>query len=290
MSLDFPPYFADAEASFSEAKYIIFGVPFGDSSSFRKGSHLAPDSIREASWNFESFDILTGQDLQKIKIHDYGNIELNHSKNYGWLETVKEFQKKIVKQKKFSLAIGGEHAITPPIVSAFSKDICVLSLDAHLDYREEYLGDSNNHACVTRRIADFLPAESLAVVGFRSAESEEFSHAKKDGLNMFSSFEIKKNGISLIIKKIKSIFKDCPLYLTLDIDVVDPAYAPGTSTPEPFGLTPFEVYEIICAFSSQLVGFDVVEVCPPYDHGQTSLLAAKMLRKTIALKENSTFL
>jgi len=290
LSLDFPPYFADAEASFSEAKYIIFGVPFGDSSSFRKGSHLGPDSIREASWNFESFDILTGQDLQKIKIHDYGNIDLVDSTNSNWLKIVNDFEKKIVNQKKLSFAMGGEHAITPPIVDAFSKDICVLSLDAHLDYREEYLKDSNNHACVMKRISDFLPAESLAVVGFRSAESEEFSQAKKDGLNMISSFELKKNGISSSIEKIRTTFKDRPIYLSLDIDVFDPAYAPGTSTPETFGLNPFEVYEIISAFSPQLVGFDVVEVCPPYDHGQTSLLAAKMLRKTIALIENSHIL
>ncbi len=287
MSMDFPPYFADAEASFSEAKYIIFSVPFGKSSSFRKGAHLAPEKIREASWNFESFDLLTGLNLQDMPIHDYGNLDLGGNKNNDWWDVVEGFEKRIVSAGKFPIAMGGEHAITPPLLKAFAKDVCVLSLDAHLDFRNSYLDDPKNHACVMKRISNDLPADSLAVVGFRSAEAKEFVDAKEAGLHMISAFDVKKKGISDAMSRLKSVFSNRPIYLTLDIDVFDPAYAPATSTPEPFGLNPFEVYELISSFAPQLVGFDVVEVCPPYDHGQTALLAAKIIRKTISLIEKS---
>jgi len=285
LSMDFPPYFADAESSFSEAKYVIFSVPFGKSSSFRNGAHLGPEKIREASWNFESFDLLTGLDLQDIPIHDYGSLEIDKNPDNDWWPIVEEFEKRIISVGKFPIAMGGEHAITPPLLKAFGKDVCVLSLDAHLDFRNSYLSDPKNHACVMKRISDFLPTKSLAVVGFRSAEVEEFADAKEAGLHMINAFEIKKRGISDAIVRLKEIFANRPIYLTLDIDVFDPAYAPATSTPEPFGLDVFDVYELISSFTSQLVGFDVVEVCPPFDHGQTALLAAKMIRKTITLVE-----
>ncbi len=285
--MDFPPYFADAESSFSEADYIIFSVNFGRSSSFRSGAHLAPEKIREASWNFESFDLLTGLNLQDMPIHDYGDLDIDGEKNNDWWDVVEGFEKKIISAGKFPIAMGGEHAITPPLLKAFPKDVCVLSLDAHLDFRNSYLDDPINHACVIKRISDDLPTDSLAVVGFRSAEAEEFADAQETGLHMISAFDVKKNGISDVVSQLKKVFSNRPIYLTLDIDVFDPAYAPATSTPEPFGLNPFEVYELISSFASQLVGFDVVEVCPPYDHGQTALLAAKMIRKTIALIEKS---
>ena len=119
------------------------------------------------------------------------------------------------------------------------------------------------------------------MIGVRSAEREEFHVAKKQGLFSIDAFEIKKSGIRKALDKTKDFLKNKNLYLTLDIDVIDLTYAPGTSTPEPFGLTTFDILDCIECFSSQLLGFDVVEVCPPYDKGQTALIAARFVRNII---------
>ncbi len=121
-------------------------------------------------------------------------------------------------------------------------------------------------------------------MGIRSAEKEEFEEAKNLGLFYIDAFNIKKMGIKNAIDKTKNYLKNKKLYLTVDIDVIDPAYAPGTSTPEPFGLKPIDILECIESFSSNLVGFDIVEVCPSYDNGQTALLAAKFIRLLIENK------
>jgi agmatinase len=135
---------------------------------------------------------------------------------------------------------------------------------------------------VIRRVADHIPLRNIAVLGIRSAEKEEYEQAQEQGLFFRDAFTINKVGIENSIQQTKTHLKGKHIYLTLDIDVVDPAYAPGTSTPEPFGLTPMDVLEIIEAFSPQLIGCDVVEVCPPYDHGQTAVLAAKFIQTCIS--------
>ncbi|MEM4258841.1 MAG: agmatinase [Candidatus Thermoplasmatota archaeon] len=279
--MDSSSYFADADASFSEGQCILFGVPFEKTSSFRHGADQAPHQIRKASWNFETFDLRTGVDLREIKTHDYGDLHVQHCSPQQMVEEVRSFTKAIRKEKKFPIALGGEHSITPGIVHAYPKDIAVLSLDAHIDFRREYENDMNNHACAVRRISDHIPIENIAVVGIRSAEKEEYLEASKLGLFSITAYTIQKKGVTDTIGQIKNKLKGKKIYLTLDIDVVDPAYAPGTSTPEPYGLTPLQVLEILDAFIPSLVGFDVVEVCPPYDHGQTALLAARFIRTVI---------
>jgi agmatinase len=151
-----------------------------------------------------------------------------------------------------------------------------------MDFRQKYKNDIYNHACVIRRVTDHIPLQNIAVLGIRSAEKEEYEQAQEQRLFFRDAFTINKMGIEKSIQQIKTHLKGKQIYLTLDIDVVDPAYAPGTSTPEPFGLTPMDVLEIIEAFSPQLIGCDVVEVCPPYDHGQTAVLAAKLVQTFIS--------
>lgn len=282
-TMNFPNYFADAESNFDDAEFIIFGVPYDKTSSFRRGADKAPAEIRKASWNFETYGIRTGIDLKDIRFHDYGDLEITNLKPKDMVERVRDFTSKILAKNKFPIAIGGEHSLTPGVVSAFPNDIAVLSLDAHLDFREQYENDKYNHACALRRISDHVKIKNIAVLGLRSAEKEEFQDAKQLGLFYIDVFSIQKKGMTQAINKTKDFLKNKKLYLTLDIDVIDPAYAPGTSTPEPFGLTPFEVLQCIEAFSSQLIGFDVVEVCPPYDKGETSLFVAKIIREIIGL-------
>jgi len=279
--MNFPNYFADAESNFNDAEFVIFGVPYDKTSSFRRGASQAPKEIRQAGWNFETYYLKTGVDLKDIKFHDYGDIDVKNDKPEVMIRKVREFTSKLLEKNKFPIAIGGEHSITTGIIQAFSKDIAVLSLDAHIDFRQQYENEPYNHACAIRRIADHVDINNIAVFGVRSAEKEEFDEAKKNRLFYIDSFFIRNNGIKKAIDETKKHLKNKRVYLSLDIDVIDPAYAPGTSTPEPFGITPFDVLECIESFSSQLIGFDVVEVCPPFDKGETALLAAKFVRYVV---------
>lgn len=281
--MEFPDYFADAESSFDDASFILFGVPFEKTSSFRHGADKGPSEIRQASWNFERYDLRTGINFEDILIHDYGDLDVKKLNSKELFDTVKTFTSTVLRKQKIPIAIGGDHSITPGAVSAFPKDIAVLSLDAHMDFRQEYKNDIYNHACVIRRIADHIPLENIAVLGLRSAEKEEYQQAQQQGLFFRDAFSINNTGLKTIIQQTKTLLKGKKIYLTLDIDVVDPAYAPGTSTPEPCGLTPMQVIEIIEAFSPQLIGCDLVEVCPPYDQGQTAVLAAKLIKIYLGL-------
>jgi len=281
--MEFPDYFADAESSFEAASFVLFGVPFEKTSSFRHGADKGPAEIRQASWNFERYDLRTGINFEDIPIHDYGDLDVKKLTSKELFETSKTFTSTVLAKQKIPIAIGGDHSITPGIVSAFPKDIAVLSLDAHLDFRQEYKNDIYNHACVIRRIADHIPLQNIAVLGLRSAEKEEHEAAQKQGLFFRDALTINNTGLKKIIQQTKTLLDKKKIYLTLDIDVVDPAYAPGTSTPEPFGLTPMQVIEIIEAFSPQLIGCDLVEVCPPYDQGQTAVLAAKLIKTCLGL-------
>ena len=280
--MDFPNYFADAESSFNDATFILFGVPYEKTSSFRHGAEKAPFEIRQASWNFERYDLRTGTNFEKILVHDYGDLSVQNLTSKEVFNTTKTFTSTILAKQKIPVTIGGDHSITPGIITAFPKDIAVISLDAHMDFRQIYKNDIYNHACVIRRITDHIPLQNVAILGIRSAEKEEYEQAQEQGLFFRDAFTINKIGIENSIQQTKKYLKGKHIYLTLDIDVVDPAYAPGTSTPEPLGLTPMEVIEIIDAFSSQLIGCDLVEVCPSYDHGQTAVLAAKLIQTCIS--------
>ncbi len=280
--MTFPDYFADAESGFDEADFIIFGVPFEKTSSFRHGADKAPKEIRQASWNFESFDFRTKVDLHEIRLHDYGNLDVKNFNTKEMVQIVKKFTGKLLEKNKIPIVIGGEHSITPGIVKSYPKDIAVLSLDAHMDLREQYENDINNHACVIKRIIEHIDIKNIGIIGIRSAEKEEYEYARKNDLFFIDTFTIGEKGIANAIKKTKEYLQNKKLFLTLDMDVIDPAYAPGTSTPEPFGLKLLDILDIIDAFSAQIIGFDVVEVCPGYDHGETSLLAAKLIRMIIS--------
>jgi agmatinase len=279
--MNFPDYFADAESDFDEADIIIFGVPYDKTSSFRTGASKAPKEIRQASWNYETFNLKTGNDLKDVKFHDYGNLDVKSNKPEEMVQKVKDFTSNLLAKNKFPIAIGGEHSLTAGTVQAFPNNIAVLSLDAHIDFRQQYENEKYNHACVTRRIADHIDVRNIAVIGIRSAEKEEYEAALNQNLFNITSYEIKKLGIKRSLDKTRKYLGDKNVYLSMDIDVLDLSYAPGTSTPEPYGLTPTEVIEYIESFSQKLIGFDIVEVCPPYDSGQTSLLAAKFVRHVI---------
>ncbi|PJB21092.1 MAG: agmatinase [Euryarchaeota archaeon CG_4_9_14_3_um_filter_38_12] len=266
--------FADANSSFNDAKFVIFGVPFDSTSSFRSGSRFAPNRIREASYNFETYLMEQDVDLIDIPFHDAGNLD-----EYGNVDemtgAVEDAVKKIL--PKFPILIGGEHSLTIGAVKTL-KNVSVVFIDAHLDFREEYLGIKNSHACVSRRVSEIVGIENVFSIGVRSFSREEKNDAEKLGLKYVSSFDVKEKGIE---KSIRNLNLKKKIYLSLDMDGVDPAFAPGVGNPEPFGLTPLDVVKCIKILSDRLVGFDVAEVCPPYDNGNTSLLGARIIRDLI---------
>jgi agmatinase len=272
--------FADAVENIDEARFVLFGVPFDGTSSFRSGARHAPNKIREASYNFETYMFEHDNDICNIKYYDAGNTD-----EFGNAETmVKEvygYVKNLVDKGKFPIMIGGEHSITPSAVRCF-QNIGVISLDAHLDFRNSYLNEMNSHACSTRRISEIVGIGNIVPVGVRSLSFEEKEDSARMGLKYIDSFEILEGkGIEKAIKTALKNIKNEWIYLTLDIDVIDPCYAPGVGTPEPFGLTPLDIKKAISLLKDKLVGFDLVEVSPPWDQGITSALAARLIREVI---------
>jgi agmatinase len=270
--------FADAESSFEDAFFVIVGVPFDKTTTFRSGTRFAPTTVREATQNFEKENFEHGTTFDDIPVHDAGDLYEEGSVD-EMVGSVYEEAKRIVDAKKFPLFIGGEHSITPPVVKAFGE-ISVITIDAHLDFKDEYQGLRNSHACAHRRIADHVGEGNAFAFGIRSISSdEEVSKAL-----YADAFRIHEEGARKVFDEMLSKLKRTPIYLSLDIDGIDPAYAPGTGTPEPFGLTPWDVRYAINRIADRLVGFDVVEICPPYDNGNTSVLGARMMREVMAAK------
>lgn len=271
--------FADAEHSFEDADYVVFGIPYDRTTSFRAGAREAPDAIRRASYNLETFMYEHLHDITDLKVHDMGNLE-----DYALVDEMVEAAyieaSRIVDAGKFPITMGGEHSVTIPVVKAFPQDISVISIDAHTDFRSEYMGMANSHACVMRRCADHVGKENVACLGVRSICREEWD----DGLPFhIDSYTILEKGMEWAAQRTLEALDNDRIYLTVDIDGIDPAFAPGTGTPEPFGLLPLHVKKLINIIGDRLVGFDVVEVSPPYDNGNTSVLAARLIREAVAV-------
>jgi len=269
--------FADANASLEDASFIILGIPFDRTASFRSGARFAPNAIREASYNFETFLYEHEVDLLDIPIHDMGNLE-----EFGTVDEMVSSARmeleSLVSRGRFPIVLGGEHSVTIPAVQSF-EDIGVVSIDAHLDFRDEYLGGRNSHACVTHRIADHVGIDNVVVLGVRSMSREEYESPRPEHIDAAA---IREMGIERAVKEAIDILDKDRIYLTVDIDGIDPSFAPGTGTPEPFGLSDVDVKKCIDLLAPRLVGFDVVEVCPPFDNGNTSAMAARLVREAIA--------
>ena len=272
-------FFADAESSFDDARFIYYGYPFEGTACFRKGTAKAPDEIRKNSYNFETYLMELGVDISDVRANDYGNLELTKDQEKNEL-LVTDIVAKIVSEGKFPIGFGGEHSMTPPAVMAVKEkypNLMVVILDAHLDFRTEYENNPMSHATVTRRVSEIVGIERVCTVGTRSVSAAEISEARGIGLKFIES------GWTELREYLSDVIDDLdgPVYLSLDMDAVDPAFAPGVGTPEPFGMTPYEVLQVINFFADRIVGFDCVEVCPPYDNGNTSALAARLTRHLV---------
>jgi len=279
------PTFADANAGYEDAKFVIFGVPFDGTSCFRPGSRWAPLAIKKASYNFELYHPRYDIDLCDVPFCDLGDIEVSVSVDET-LADVQSETKRIIDDGKTPIMIGGEHSLTYACVRAFG-DVSVIVLDAHLDLRDEYAGSRLGHACVSRRILETTGVENYISIGIRSGAREEYDFARQNGVRFYGAEQVQSDGIINIVRDATKHLTTGKIYLSIDMDVIDPAYAPAVGTPEPFGLTPADVRYIIQEIAPRVAGFDLVEISPDYDNGQTSLLGAKLIREFIAAKEGA---
>lgn len=278
--------YAGADAEYSESEIMIYGVQYDHTACFKAGAREAPTAIRRASYNFEEIHFEHGLDQDIPPIFDYGNVD-DFVLPEDMMSEVGFAVSPAVKDGKFLIGLGGEHSMNIPVIRAFpERSIAMISIDAHLDSRDEYLGTPYSHACVMRRAAEHLGLDNVFVLGARAIGAEELE--RDDAVPFLSSYDIFDMGIAKAVEKALDSVKADKIYLTLDIDGIDPAYAPGTGTPEPFGLLPIDIKKAINIIGDRLVGFDVNEVCPPADpSGITSILAARLVNEVVAVHAKS---
>ena len=282
--------FSGYQKSFDEAEYTILGVPFDYTSTYRTGARFAPTAIREASLNIETYSFRTGLDLEKIKIHDLGNLDVSANVD----ETLKRLElvtRELLEAKKTLIFIGGEHTITLGIVKALknTENLTIISFDAHLDLRNEYLGLKTSHTTFMRRINEQIKPQKIIEIGTRAVCQEEIEYAEKTGINYITSLEIQREGLEKTKEKLGRLLEGVEnIYLSIDLDVLDPAYAPAVQNPEPEGIDPYMLHELIAEICKKsVIAFDLVEVTPNYDEGITAIQAAKTIFETICQIERN---
>ncbi len=216
--------------------------------------------------------------MEDIHIYDAGDLHILESAS-DTLSRLESVCKEIVADGKVPLVLGGEHTISHGVARAIGKDIAVVDFDAHMDLRSDYMGDQFSHACVMRRISEFIGAHNLFEFGVRAFSREEFAYADSQGVWHMSDTEMRRLRLSQAISNLEQMLSNFQaVYLTIDMDVLDPAYAPGVGNPEGDGMDPLSVIEAVCRVcKSKVVGIDLVEVTPNYDNGSTAVQAARIL-------------
>ena len=265
----------------SEPIANIFGVPFDSTHSYKPGCRFGPDVIRDAFNNIEIFHPQLQVDLESANIKDYGNIQHTVVAT-EMLTMVEKVTTELRKENKILVTLGGEHLLTLGTYMSFPKETGYIVFDAHYDLREEYANTKLSHAAYLRRIVEKRGAENIIHVGARSFVREELEFLTKHKINSISDKEIRLGNAGRLLKDAVSRFDE--LYVSIDLDVVDPAFAPGVGNPEAVGITSRELYDMISSLENKkITGSDVVELNPSFDNGSTASLAAKMISTIIAM-------
>ena len=285
-----PYVFLGVSGDPSKVPYSIVGVPFDSTSSFRSGSRFAPLHIRLMSQSLETYSLRADGDVEDFPPHDEGDVIVSPGDISWTFRAIEGVSEELFSSGRKPVLIGGDHIISVPIttgmVKALGKDLCVILLDAHLDLRDSYLGNKFSHACVTRRLCEVLDPRSILVIGARAFSKSELNVARKLKLKYYTTLDVRRLGVRGTAKAINDFTSSFSrVYISVDFDVFDPAYAPGVQTPEPDGLSPGEVFDILFkVINSKVIGLDIVEVCPPYDVNDiTAALAAKTVLEVISL-------
>lgn len=271
--------FLKSKMDYNNARAVLVGAPMDFTVSFRPGTRMGPRKIREVSHSLEDYSIYADDSLSEKYFFDAGDVDIPFGNVKKSLDIIEQVAAKLLDDGKIPVFLGGEHLITYPIIKQIVKkytDLVVLHFDAHADLRDTFFGEKLSHATVLRRVCECLKDKHLYQFGIRSGVKEEFDFAKRHA-------HINPVCVKEPFLKILDDLKKKPVYITLDIDVIDPAFAPGTGTPEPGGCSSHEILDVVTSFKElNIVGFDLVEVSPTCDLSErTSILAAKILREVL---------
>ncbi|MDJ1109960.1 agmatinase [Macrococcus caseolyticus] len=268
--------YMSCESSFEEATTVIYGAPFDGTVSNRPGTRFAADAIRSESYGLETYSPYLNKDLENVRIMDSGDVDITIGNKVKVLEELEDTARTILNADKLPFMIGGEHLVTlGPMRAVLEKypDAMLVQLDAHTDLRDDYMGEPLSHATVVRRIHDLIGDNRIYQYGIRSGTKEEFDWS--DTHTVLEKFSIDT------LKDLPGIIGNTPVYVTIDLDCLDPSIFPGTGTPEPGGLTYRELEPAFKVFEQlNVVAADIVELSPPYDHsGVSNAVAAKVARE-----------
>lgn len=272
--------FIGCDASYADARIVLFGAPFDSTTSFRPGTRFAPHAIRSESFGLETYSPWLDRDLEDISVFDSGDIELCIGSADKALNQISERTSTILDDGKIPFMIGGEHLVTlGAFREVFKKypNVHIIHFDAHTDLRDDYLDVKLSHACVIRRCHDLTGDGRIHQFGIRSGERPEWQWARA-GHTDLHPFNF--DGLAETVKGLGNV----PVYFTIDLDVMDPSVFPGTGTPEYGGVTfmqLFEAIKIVCG-GCNIVGLDVNELCPTYDQtGASTAAACKIIRELL---------
>lgn len=281
--------FIGSQKSFEESDYVILGVPLDVTNTFRTGCRFAPSAIRQASLHLETYSFRAGIDAEDLMVHDLGDLHVT-SEVDETLNRLELVVKEILEAEKLPVLIGGEHTITLGATKGINENIAIVSFDAHLDMRSEYMGLTMSHTTFMRRIYEQVKPQKILEIGTRAVCKEELDFAKKNpNIEFLSVQQIIEDGLKKTTQKIRnSLSAFDKIYLTIDMDVLDPAFAPAVQNPEPDGLdmhTFLDLLYEVCKGS--IVAFDLVEVTPHYDAGTTANQAAKTILEILCYIEKN---
>lgn len=262
-------------SDYNSSDIIMLGMPFDGTVSYRSGSRFAPERIRLASWGLEEYSPYFDKFLQDCNFNDCGDLEFPLGNTYKSLDMIEENTEQIYQDKKRILGIGGEHLVTLPEIKAIAKQIdnlAVIQFDAHTDLRNEYLGEEMSHSAVMYHIGELIGFDNIKQIGIRSGMKEEWDIMKKHN-TLCTKYED------------LDCLKDKNIFITVDLDVLDPSVMPGTGTPESGGFTFNELlgwFKYLKDF--KIIGADVVELAPDYDaSGCSTAVATKVIRELLMI-------
>lgn len=277
--------FIGGVCEYDEAEIVLFGAPFDSTTSFRPGARFGPKAIRADSYGIETYSPYQDKDLSDLRVFDCSDLELPFGNAEKALDIIQSHTAQILGDNKIPVMLGGEHLVTLGAVRAAAArypGLCVIHFDAHADLRREYLGETLSHATVMRRVWDILGDGKIHQFGIRSGESDEFSFAREHtNMNKFDF-----SGL----ERLPALLKDNPVYLTVDLDVLDPSVFSGTGTPEPGGVSFSRLHSAMLSLKGlNFVGCDLVELAPAYDQsGASTAAACKLLRELLLTIGNGT--
>jgi agmatinase len=273
--------FIASSEDYESAQAVVYGMPMDFTVSFRPGSRFGPARIREVSVGLEEYSPYLDRSLDEVRVFDAGDLPLPFGNAARSLDMIGDYVERLLADGKFPLGLGGEHLVTWPIVRAVHAkhpDLALIHIDAHADLREHYEGEPLSHATPVRKIADLIGGKNVYQFGIRSGTREEFQFAREQ--LHFHPFDV----LEPLEKRLPEL-AGRPVYVTIDIDVLDPSAAPGTGTAEAGGITNKELLAAVHAIArsgAKVVGADLVEVAPVYDPSeQTPIAAAKLVREML---------